>query len=119
MSGNYQSAPLHHISHAMQKKIHRRLLPFTDEQVFLYLADTVYQERKRIEDGQADDATDQYKSLLQVSARAIQRNREAMEAAIMNLVDVYAKEIHTQFSASTHALASRLVPGALTRLLGG
>ena len=70
-----------------------------------------------MEDGHATDITDQYKSLLQSSARALQRNREAMSAAIMNLVDAYAREIHTQFSPRTFAFASKMLPNALTRLL--
>jgi len=97
--------------------MHRKCQQFSDEEVFLYLADTVYQERRRIEDGYANDASEQYKSLLQSSARALQRNREAMDASIMNLVDAYSREIHTQFSARTYAFASKMLPGALTRLL--
>jgi glycerol-3-phosphate O-acyltransferase len=117
MSGIFQSPPSHHISHAMQKKIQKRCSQFSDEVLFMYLADTVYQERKRIEDSQASDMSEQYKSLLQSSARALQRNREAMDASIMNLVDLYSREIHTQFSPRTYAFASKMLPNALTRLL--
>ena len=117
MSGIYHPPPTHQISLAMQRRCSQRIVDGSDEDIFLYLADTVYQERKRIEDGNAEDAPEQYQSLLKSAARALQRNRTAMEAALMNLVDAYAKEIHTQFSPRTYAFASKMLPGALTRLL--
>ena len=116
MSGIFQSPAPHHISHSMQRRTRKRCQQFSDEEIFLYLADTVYQERRRIEDGFAQDASENYLSLLQSSARALQRNRESMEASIMHLVDAYSREIHTQFSARTFAFASKMLPGALTRL---
>ena len=105
------------ISQGLQKRAYQRLSSYSDEEIFLYLADTVYIERKRFEKGQAKDATTQYQNLLQSASRALQHGRESMLATLMNLVDSYAREIHTHFSNRTYSIAEKLLPGALTRLL--
>ena len=105
------------ISLGLQKRTYQRLSSYSDEDVFLYLADSVYVERMRFEKGQAKDASLQYKDLLQSASRAQKQGRDSMLATIMNLVDSYAREIHTHFSNRTYTIAEKLLPGALTRLL--
>ena len=105
------------ISQGLQKRTYKRLSSYSDEDVFLYLANTVYVERMRFEKDQAKDASLQYKNLLQSASRAQQQSRDSMLATIMNLVDCYAREIHTHFSKRTYTIAEKLLPGALTRVL--
>lgn len=105
------------ISLGLQKRTYQRLATYSDEDIFLYLADTVYIERQRFEEGQAKDASPHYQNLLQSASRALQHGRESMLATIMNLVDSYAREIHTHFSDTTFSLTKKILPGALTRLL--
>ena len=107
------------LSQGLQKRTYQRLSLYSDEEIFLYLADTIYQERTRFEKGQAKDASIHYRSLLESASKSLKRNRESMMAALMNLVDDYAKEIHTHFSNRTYSLAEKIIPGAYGGGFGG
>lgn len=115
MSGIYNLPPTHQLSQALQRRTNQLLQSYTDDEVFMYLADTLYKERKRLEDDQT--ATMEYRKALQTASRAIHRNRGAIISALMNLVNAYTHEIHNHFSPRTYKIAAKVLPNALTRLL--
>ena len=79
------------------------------------LADTVFQERKRLEH---DEAPEGYAALVEGGARALVHNvRAEVEAVLLELVASYAREIHNPCSTRTYTFATSVLPGALTRLL--
>lgn len=79
------------------------------------VADTVFLERKRLEHDE-DDPT--YVARVDRAARAMRAlDRGELEGALLALVDGYAREIHNPFSPRAYHLATRVLPGALTRLL--
>ena len=101
------------VTKLMRGRIYHRLDSFTDQQIFQYLADTIYLERKRLE----TDPNDGYQKVLQRSAKSLNLDRPSMVKSILKLIEWYVKEIHTHFSTTTHEIASKVIPGALTRLL--
>ncbi len=101
------------ISNRLQKRLHQKLQSMSREETFSYLADTVYLERKRI---QEEDGSE-YEVLLDSAARSLKGSKESMHAALVNLTNAYVEEIHTHFSNRTYDLASKVLPSALTRLL--
>jgi len=96
-----------------------RIATMSDEAVFDALSDTVYQERRRLHQlsGRLSEEDAHQMRVIERAARAIHRDRAAMERAIDALVKGYAYEIHNRFSSRAYRLATRLVPGALTRIL--
>lgn len=103
---------------ALQRRATRRLDALSDGAVYAYLADALYQERRRIERGNADDdGQPAYVSLLDEAAQAIRGDRGRQQRALLALVGHYAAEIHNRFSERTYNFATRFLPGALTRLL--
>ena len=115
MSGIYNLPPPHQISQALQRRTNELLKSYSDDEVFMYLADTLYKERRRLEDD--PEASVAYRKALQTAARAIHRDRVAITSSLMNLVDTYSREIHNHFSPRTFKIASKVLPNALTRLL--
>lgn len=115
MSG-IESPTNRQIIDALQRRCAERLRPLSDEAVFSYIADAVYMERRRLQTDR-DDATPEYEQRLEAAARASQQGRAAQERALLDLVGVYAAEIHNRFSEKTYSFATRVLPGALTRLL--
>jgi glycerol-3-phosphate O-acyltransferase len=101
---------------ALQRRTAERLRGQSDEVVFAYIADAVYMERRRLQTDR-DDATPDYEQRLAAAARASHQSRAAQERALLDLVAVYAAEIHNRFSEKTYSFATRVLPGALTRLL--
>ncbi len=115
MSG-IDSPTTRQIIDALQRRTAERLRSFSDEAVFAYIADAIYMERRRLETDR-DDATPEYEQRLASAARASHQGRPAQERALLDLVAVYAAEIHNRFSERTYSFATRVLPGALTRLL--
>ena len=101
---------------AMQRRTAERLRGMSDEAVFSYLADAVYMERRRLQTDR-DDATPEYELRLETAAQASRQGRPAQERALLELMAVYSREIHKRFSDRTYSFATRVLPGALTRLL--
>ena len=79
-------------------------------ETFGYLADTVYLERRRIQEENNSD----YEGPIDFSSPLLERFKRSMHAALMNLTNTYVEEIHTHFSNRTYDLASKLLPSALT-----
>lgn len=106
------------IDAAMKKRGRQRLNHLTEQQLYAYIADAVYQERRRIDKGNArDDGTPQYEALLEQAANTLRGDRAAMEQVVIDLIGHYTHEIHNLFSDRTYNFATRVLPGALTRLL--
>lgn len=106
------------VATALKQRAQRRLQNSSDDQLYAYLADTLYQERHRLDKGNTDeDTVSAYTALLDDAASAIRGSRREMEEALLTLVGHYAHEIHNRFSERTYNVATRLLPGALTRLL--
>ena len=105
------------ISQDLQRRMRSRLASWTDDAIFGYLADTLYTERRRIEEDKEGDTPLLYLRALQSAERAIRKDREAMCASLLELVHVYSAEIHNNFSERTYRIASKVLPSALSRLL--
>lgn len=100
---------------ALRDRSARRFGGAPDAALADLLADTVFQERKRLE---RDDAAPTYAALIERGAHAlVQNRRDEVEAVLGALVDSYAREIHNPFSARTYRFATGILPGTLTRLL--
>jgi len=106
------------IASALKQRATMRLRALSDDALHAYLADALYQERRRVERGKAeDDGQPAYIALLDEAARAIRADRGRMQRAVLALVGHYVAEIHNRFSERTYNFATRFLPGALTRLL--
>ncbi len=101
------------ISSLLRKRILAHIAPLSPADTYAYLADTVYQERKRME----KEDNPEYSAMLSSAARALYGSKNEMHASILNLTNVYVEEIHTHFSNKTYDLASKVIPSALSRLL--
>jgi glycerol-3-phosphate O-acyltransferase len=117
MSGIYHLPPTQQIAHSLQRRSLKRLERATDDELFTYLADTIFLERKRLEKEGAEDVPIRYRRALVAGAKATQQSRSDMVSSISRLVECYAYEVHNQFSSQTYQFASKVLPGALTRLL--
>lgn len=104
------------ISQALQRRLLDRLQSQDDDTVFQYLADTIYLEQRRI-DRTNEELSTTYLQILKSANRAIRKERSVMTEALVKLVDFYAREIHNPFSERTYAVASKVLPGMLTRLM--
>jgi len=96
-------------------RLDQRLDGLDDVAVQRLLEDTVYQERQRFEDESPTE--DEAKLLARISRLALDNRRSAWEEACRGCVDAYAREIHNRFSLRAYRMATRLLPGALTRLV--
>ena len=105
------------ISQLLQRRMHQRFADWSDERVFSYLADTLYSERRRIEKDNDNDTPVEYLRTLKQAEKSIRGGREMMCSSILELVHTYVMEIHNQFSENTYRIATKVLPGALRRLL--
>ena len=101
------------ISTLLRKHLLIRLQSMSKEEVVAYLADTVYQERKRLEEYPQPE----YEALLTSATKALQGSKKTIQASLLNLTNFYVEEIHTHFSNRTYDLVSKIMPSALSRLL--
>lgn len=103
------------IAAALVGRARRRLAPASDHVVADLLADTVFHERKRLESDGGDEA---YVAAVDAAAHTLRDlRRSEMDTALEALVASYGREIHNPFSPRTYRFATRILPGALTRLL--
>ena len=110
-------SPTHdQIATALVARTQSRLERMTDSELYNYCANAVFQERTRLLQD-TRDATSHYTKLIDNAAHALRAGRVEKVAAIGQLVECYAHEIHNRFSQRTYAFATRFLPGALTRLL--
>jgi len=116
MSAIYHLPPQTQVSQALQRRMQARIATWSDDAIFGYLADTLYTERRRIEE-ESDDTHPSYLRAIQTASKAIQGNRDDMCTALLKLVRVYSTEIHNNFSERTYRIASKVLPSALSRLL--
>ena len=117
MAGIYTLPSAEDMTQSLKERNARRIRSLSDGEVFSYLADTLYTERRRIEQDQSGDTPPIYLRSLQNATLAIRKDRQAMVRALHNLVEVYCSEIHNNFSERTYRLASKVLPSALSRLL--
>lgn len=111
----FASPPPETIANALVARSRRRLAASPDAVVADLLADTLFHERKRVERDGGDPV---YLQRLDDAARTLRdQRRAAMDHALAGLIDAYAREIHNPFSPTTYRFATRILPGALTRLL--
>lgn len=96
-------------------RLDSHLAGLDDTRVQRLLEDTVYQERQRFEDERPTE--EEAKLLSRISRLALDNRRSAWEEACRACVDAYAREIHNRFSVRAYKMATRLLPGALTRLV--
>jgi glycerol-3-phosphate O-acyltransferase len=119
MPGITEAPPVPVVSAALQRSIQEHLDRLDDDGVHAYLADAVYEERRRFahdRDKLTDADLDEQRAV-EAAARCTRGDRAAVEGAVLGLVDRYAHEIHNLFSQRTHKMATGVIPGALTRLL--
>jgi len=119
VAGIYDPIPTREVAERLRGAAQDRLDEFDDDAVYAYLADAVYQERSRLERsrGRWMDEDKIAHQAIERAAVATRRARRDQERAILELVDGYAHEIHNRFSHRTHRFATKVLPGALTRLL--
>lgn len=100
------------IAQHIHGQIYNRFSKQPNEALTQYLSDTIYLERKRLQ--KEPDAD--YGNKLNKAARTLNQSRESQIQSISALVQHYVTEIHTHFSDTTFQMASKVLPGALTRL---
>ena len=116
MPRTLQLPPTEELSLILKRRLHSRLQHQSDEEVFLYLADTIYKEQRRLNKDD-HDAHPKYIQALQTATRCARGSRYEMEHALNLIVNSYTHEIHNHFSTKTYRFASKVLPQALTRLL--
>ncbi len=103
------------IAHALIGRARTRLAAVPDAAIADLLADTVFHERKRLD---ADGGDEAYAAAIDAAATSLRDMRRSdMDAALHSLVGSYGREIHNPFSPRMYRFATRILPGALTRLL--
>jgi glycerol-3-phosphate O-acyltransferase len=103
------------IAAALVTRSRARLAAMPDAAIADLLADTVFHERKRLEESGGDPA---YVSAVEQAANTLRdMRRSEMDAALDALVSTYGREIHNPFSPRTYRFATRILPRVLTRLL--
>lgn len=103
------------IAAALVARSRARLRGASDAAIADLLADTVFHERKRLESDGGDPA---YAAAIDTAAQTLRDMvRPEMDAALDTLVATYGAEIHNPFSPRMYRFATRVLPGALTRLL--
>jgi glycerol-3-phosphate O-acyltransferase len=119
MSGIFDPPSPAILSQRLQSRVHARLVHLDDDAVAALLADAIYQERRRMaaNRGRWTEQDRAEAALIDEVAPATGQGRSAQEAAIHTLVDRYTQEIHNRFSDRTYRFATKVLPGALTRLL--
>ena len=100
------------IAQHIHGQIYSRFAEQPTESLTQYLSDTIYLERKRLH--KEPDAD--YTNKLNKAARTLNQSRESQVQSIAALIRHYVVEIHTHFSDTTFQMASKVLPGALTRL---
>lgn len=111
----FRSPPTPEVAAALVRRLRARLDPASDAAVAELLADTVYQERVRLE--QDRPAPGERERVDQAALALARGGRSAQEAALEGLTRGYAEEIHNRFSPRAYAIATRVMPGALVRLV--
>lgn len=111
----FHSPPVDEIVNALLHRLRARVREMVSPALADLVADTVFFERKRTEHDGADEA---YAAALDAAAQSLRTvHRGAMEQALDQIVACYAREIHNPFSPRAYKLATRAMPGVLTRLL--
>lgn len=87
----------------------------TDAGLLAYLAEAVYLERRRWSAGDSPGPGEG--EAMDALARTLHQGRAERERAALALVSLYTAEVHNRFSPRTYEFATRVLPGALTRLL--
>jgi glycerol-3-phosphate O-acyltransferase len=102
------------LRHALQE----RLSNMSEVEIIAYLSEAVFLERRRFarKKSWSEEDRDEQRAI-ERAASATHGDAEAASRALTRLVDRYAHEIHNRFSDRTYKIATRFMPGALTRLL--
>ena len=116
MSSILQLPETEQLSLILKRRLHTRLQSKSDESIFLYLADTIYTEQRRLQEND-HDVHPKYLDALHTATRCSRGTRSEMEHALNLIVNSYTHEIHNHFTSKTYRLASKVLPQALTRLL--
>jgi len=102
MAGIYDSPDADVIGASLQRRLGDRMAGRSDDAVRAYLADAVYQERRRFAAAShlSDEDRDEQRAVEDAS-RAIHGGRDDAVRALLALADRYAHEIHNRFSHRT------------------
>lgn len=113
------SIPHARIADLLAARLQRRLTDQPEARIADLLSDTIYHERRRLDQpGDPEDGEAVYEALLDRATRAVRSGyRPDLLQAADALCRHYAVEIHNPFSRRAYAVATRALPGALTRLL--
>ena len=109
------SPSLEKIRAGLQRRMAARLAAWSDERVRDYVADAVYEERRRFSG--RDTPAPGEREAIEAAARVLRGPRGPLEAAVQALVALYVGEVHNRFSPRAYRVATETVPIALTRLL--
>lgn len=102
------------MTRSLRQRASRRLAALDDEALFATLAEAIYLERRRFASG--DSPAEGEAEGVDALARALQQGRAEQERAALDLVSLYAAEVHNRFSPRTYAFATRMLPGLLTKM---
>lgn len=115
MSGIFDTPSHDLVNRSLRARAGARLARLDDERLYATLAEAVYLERRRFSAGD-EPATGEAEGI-ETLARAMQGGRADQERAALDLISLYAGEVHNRFSPRTYAFATRILPGLLTKLL--
>lgn len=115
-TGLFAPQPRPLVIRAIVERSRRRFEHFSDARLAETLEDALYHERKRLEKARDVDPT--MPDLLDRLARALVRGeRQARIDAGLELVGLWADEIHGRFDPKMYRFATSVLPRALTGLL--
>ncbi len=115
MSGIFETPSHDLVTRSLRERAQARLSALSDERLYGALAEAVYLERKRFAAG--DEPAEGEGDGIEALARALHHGRPEQERAALDLVALYAREVHNRFSPRTYTFATRFLPGLLTRVL--
>ena len=87
MPSGIQFQPTSQLSLTLQRRAEKRLQDMTDDEIYAYLADTIYTEKKRLNKSGDDGSTDYIRALNNAS-KAIRRDRANMRHSLMGIIDI-------------------------------
>ncbi len=115
MTGIFDTPSHDLVSRSLRERAAARLSVLSDDRLFGMLAEAVYLERRRF--AQGDVPAEGEQEGIEALARALHQGRAEQERAALDLVTLYANEVHNRFSPRTYTFATRFLPGLLTRVL--
>jgi glycerol-3-phosphate O-acyltransferase len=114
-TGLYDPQPRQLVLRDLVRRARERLDRLPDGSLAELLEDALYEERQRLERGQAEEG--EHERLDELARTLVRGDRQRRIDAAMALVLAWGEEIHGRFDPRMYRFATRLLPRALTGLL--